>query len=65
MQRSGFSGDAVGAVLNGQWKLKQVIGEGGLAAVYEADGLQGQGRRAVKLLHQHFQSQPSIVDRFY
>jgi serine/threonine protein kinase len=59
------AGDAVGAVLNGQWKLVRVIGEGGLAAVYEAEGLQGQGRRAVKLLHAHFRSQQNIIDRFY
>ena len=59
------AGDAVGAVLNGQWKLIRVVGEGGLAAVYEAHGLQGQGKRAVKLLHRHFQSQPAIVERFY
>jgi len=59
------AGDAVGAVLNGQWKLLRLIGEGGLAAVYEAEGQQGQGRRAVKLLHAHFRSQQNIIDRFY
>ena len=57
--------EAVGAILNGKWKLVRVVGEGGVAAVYEADGLQGQGKRAIKLLHRHFQSQPSIVERFY
>ncbi len=60
-----MSDEAVGAVLNGQWKLVRLIGEGGLAAVYEAHGLQGQGRRAVKLLHPHFRSQRNIVERFY
>jgi serine/threonine-protein kinase len=59
------AGDAVGAVLNGQWKLLRLIGEGGLAAVYEADGLQGQGKRAIKLLHAHFRSQSHIMERFY
>ncbi len=58
-------GEAVGAVLNGQWRLIRLIGEGGLAAVYEADGLHGQGKRAIKLLHPQFQSQPEIVERFY
>ncbi|MBI4700334.1 MAG: serine/threonine protein kinase [Deltaproteobacteria bacterium] len=57
--------EAVGAVLNGQWKLVRLVGEGGLAAVYEAHGLQGQGRRAVKLLHRHFSTQPGVVERFY
>ena len=32
-------GEAVGAVLNAQWRLVSLIGEGGLAAVYEAEGL--------------------------
>src|SRR5262245_32869116 len=59
------AGDAVGAILNGQWKLLRLIGEGGLAAVYEAEGLSGQGRRAIKLLHPHFRSQPQIMERFY
>jgi serine/threonine-protein kinase len=59
------AGDAVGAVLNGQWKLNRLIGEGGLAAVYEAESTQGKGRRAVKLLHAHFRSQQNIIDRFY
>ncbi|MCC6521932.1 MAG: protein kinase [Polyangiaceae bacterium] len=62
---SAGSGDAVGAVLNGTWRLRSLIGEGGLAAVYEAEGLQGQGLRAIKLLHLQFQSSPAVVDRFY
>jgi serine/threonine-protein kinase len=58
-------GQAVGAVLNGRWRLMRLIGEGGLAAVYEADGLAGQGRRAIKLLHPQFQTQRAVVERFY
>jgi serine/threonine protein kinase len=61
----GVSSDAVGAILNGQWKLLRLIGEGGLAAVYEAEGLQGQGRRAIKLLHAQYRARRHIVDRFY
>jgi serine/threonine protein kinase len=59
------AGEAVGAILNGQWKLIRLIGEGGLAAVYEAHGQQGQGRRAIKILHPQFVSQRQIVERFY
>jgi serine/threonine-protein kinase len=58
-------GEAVGAVLNRQWRLTRLIGEGGLAAVYEADGLQRQGKRAIKMLHPQFHSMPGIVERFY
>jgi eukaryotic-like serine/threonine-protein kinase len=61
----GLANDAVGAVLSGQWKLLRLVGEGGLAAVYEAEGLQGQGRRAVKLLHPQFRTKANVVERFY
>lgn len=59
------AGDAVGAILNAQWKLVRLVGEGGLAAVYEAHGQQGQGKRAIKLLHNQFVSNRAIVERFY
>lgn len=59
------AGEAVGAVLNGQWRLIRLIGEGGLAAVYEAEGQQGQGRRAIKLLHPQFVGNRAVVERFY
>ncbi len=59
------AGEAVGAILNGQWKLVRLVGEGGLAAVYEAEGQQGQGKRAIKLLHSQFVSNRQIVERFY
>jgi len=62
---AGLANDAVGAVLSGQWKLLRLIGEGGLAAVFEAEGLQGQGRRAVKLLHPQFRTKSTVVERFY
>jgi eukaryotic-like serine/threonine-protein kinase len=57
------AGEAVGAVLNRQWKLVRMIGEGGLAAVYEAHGQ--NGKRAIKLLHSHFVTMRAIVERFY
>ncbi len=54
----------VGAVLNQRWRLSRVIGFGGLAVVYEAVGVQGEGRYAVKLLRPEFCGEPSIVERF-
>ncbi len=58
------AGEAVGAILNGRWKLVRLVGEGGLAAVYEADGQQGQGKRAIKLLHSQFVTNAAVVRRF-
>ncbi|HEU4405922.1 MAG TPA: protein kinase [Polyangiaceae bacterium] len=55
----------VGAVLNGSWRLQRMLGQGGMGAVYAAEGLQGQGARAVKLLHPEFRKEPSIVERFF
>jgi serine/threonine protein kinase len=54
----------VGAVLNQRWRLSRVVGFGGLAVVYEAVGVQGEGKYAVKLLRPEFCGEPSIVERF-
>ncbi len=58
-------GEAIGAVLGGRYRLLRLIGEGGLATVYEAEGLLGQGLRAIKLLQPQFLSNRRVVERFY
>jgi eukaryotic-like serine/threonine-protein kinase len=55
----------VGAILGGRWRLLRMLGQGGMGAVYAAEGLQGQGIRAVKLLHPEFRKEASIVERFF
>jgi serine/threonine-protein kinase len=55
----------VGAVLNGRWKIVKLLGEGGMGAVYEADGTRGEGKRALKLLHPEFVKEPIITQRFF
>ncbi len=54
----------VGAVLGQRWRLVRHIGSGGLGLVFEAEGVGGEGRRAVKLLRREFCDEPEIVDRF-
>ena len=36
-----------------------------MGAVYEADGTRGEGKRAIKLLHQEFVKEDQILQRFY
>jgi serine/threonine-protein kinase len=42
-----------------------MLGEGGLATVYEVEVSDGRGRRAMKLLQPQFRTQRNVVERFY
>lgn len=56
--------DEQGRVL-GNWRLGQLLGEGGFGAVYEAQHVELSDRRAaVKLLHPQLSRQPELRRRF-
>ena len=53
----------VGTTLNGKWHLDELIGVGGMAAVYKATHRNGK-RVAVKILHPIFPEETKIRERF-
>ncbi len=54
----------VGAVLAGRYRLEQLLGEGGVGAVFRAS-VSGGGTVAIKVLHPEFRDNPEIVRRFF
>jgi len=55
----------VGAVLSSRYRLVRLIGEGGLAAVFEAEDIQGAGRCAVKVLRPEYAAERRVLGQFY
>lgn len=54
----------IGAVLNQRYRLTRVLGEGGLAVVYEGQAMDGTAPRAIKLLREEFRQDEEVVSRF-
>ena len=53
----------IGAVIDGTWQLRRLLGVGGMVAVYAAvDG--GGQRAAIKLIHHHLAKNPAVRARF-
>ncbi|NJN67849.1 MAG: protein kinase [Chloroflexaceae bacterium] len=51
-------------VLNQRYELKQRIGEGGMATVYQGFDLRLNRRVAIKVLHRHYVHDPDFLARF-
>ena len=54
----------VGAVIGGKYKLKSLLGTGGMGAVYEAENTWTRRPVALKLLHPAFANSREVVERF-
>jgi eukaryotic-like serine/threonine-protein kinase len=55
---------APGKLLAGKFRIIQLLGEGGMGAVYEIEHEITKHRRALKTLHAAMAAMPSIVERF-
>ena len=49
----------------GNYKLLDVLGEGGMGAVYKAEHILIGKKVALKMLHAEFSERPEIVQRFF
>jgi serine/threonine protein kinase len=63
-ERESLAGDAaLGKVLVGRYKIKRLIGEGGMGGVYEGEHLEIGRRVAIKLVHTVHAHDPHIAAR--
>ncbi|MEO7329058.1 MAG: protein kinase [Minicystis sp.] len=64
MDPSGDRGLAAETLLDEKFRIKRLLGRGGMGAVYEIEHELTRHRRALKLLHAAFQSRGEVVTRF-
>jgi serine/threonine protein kinase len=58
------TGDLIGHTLDQRYKIKHLIGEGGMGRVYEVEHSQLGKRLAVKVLHPLYSTEEEVVERF-
>lgn len=54
----------VGQILGGRYKLEELLGQGGMSAVYKARDPNLQRTVAIKLIHPHLSNDDEFVRRF-
>ncbi len=54
----------VGELIVGRYELEELVGEGGMSTVYRAHDTVLERRVAIKILHEHYASDPEYVERF-
>jgi eukaryotic-like serine/threonine-protein kinase len=61
---AGDSDSLIGAVVGGRYKVRRLLGRGGMGEVYAADGKDGE-KVALKVLHDRAAQDPDMVARFH
>lgn len=61
---SDFARGRIGTVLSDKWRLDELLGWGGMAAVYAGTHTRNRSRVAVKLLHPELGREPALRTRF-
>lgn len=56
--------DWIGEILNDRYEITELLGQGGMSAVYKANDPNLKRVVAVKLIHSHLSSDPQFVRRF-
>ena len=54
----------IGKSLNGRYKIEELLGQGGMSAVYKATDPNLKRVVAIKLIHTHLSDDPNFVTRF-
>jgi eukaryotic-like serine/threonine-protein kinase len=54
----------VGELIADRYELEELVGEGGMSSVYRAHDTVLERRVAIKVLHEHYSSDPEYVERF-
>jgi serine/threonine-protein kinase len=54
----------IGAILGGSYRIARVLGEGGMARLYEAEHLFLDRRYAIKVIHEHLARRDELLARF-
>jgi eukaryotic-like serine/threonine-protein kinase len=54
----------IGATLNGRYRIEELLGQGGMSAVYKASDPNLKRVVAVKLIHAHLAGDPQFLTRF-
>jgi len=55
---------SIGDVIDGKYRIVRVLGEGGMARLYEAEHLRIDARYAVKVIHDDLSRDPDLLARF-